>query len=981
MVVAQITQTPARLPGRFLDIPLDGGRVQSISVHTANRRHIIVANQFGGLWKTENGSTNWFLLDGLSTVFAIDVSYAPDGNTVIATLARDNRVDNGGGIWLSRDGGYTWSKPATANPPSSDRIPGRISAYGISYAPDNGNKVYVGTDHGVAVSDDNGSTWSHHMLETTSPISPDKEQNAARSVLALPDDKAIALCRTGIYSTDNGGETWNRIRSGDFTFGAPGGFKNIDVSPLDSDKVFILQDYSNLLLYEVAADSWTTLPLPGGRSRGPFVRVSRSSANASSIDIWVGAGVNLLKATCEDIDSVRSITASTWTALHRAAGLHDDSGYLGLDNDKRPVLYGSDGGLFKPTNAAATTWTLAATGGSGLNSYQITDLAGTNVGPLPSGGYKTSLYFSTQDNGIWASPDGGTTWPNSDCAEGFHIEVRKDAASDSEVIVAYGKVGCGPSGSMFSNANLLNQRAVPDVDTAGATLSNMWQAFFISPNNWVRYRVPPGANTEIWVSQNNGSNWRHIANVALQPWGVFAVSGSAANPTIYAPFRGARTRPDGSERVGLLKLTRVLRIPGAVRPGSLLVRNLVWNYGDRHLIYLPDDGSLGRRATEFDWQAVYGVDPTDPDYIIAPDIHNQVVKVSRDGGVSWHTDSNLTNEVTQGGSLLLYDADPYHMQVTHISFDPYNPDRILVGTREAGVIISEDRGNTWTTIPGSEVMLYVTGFFFKRDGTVMVSSYGMGLWKIDLRLHFIPFPDEYFCGARDPRACLIRWPPDPRILPRPVDWADKDVTVFLNGRINGLVLSGDEIKTISVTPGTTYKRYVGRTRDYRELHIVESAEGEGFGRLKGALAALENGEIIKGIILEENRMVGIISGEEEFTEEAGPDQPYLFITTSVPVAGTPVVGGDGVVHVAATGFIFEPEGDNYAVVSIDERVIDETAEVMKDGSAELKLKIPEQLSFGEHTVQVTQKVGSQEVTARSSFVKAAIDDFEQEVPG
>ena len=46
---------------------------------------------------------------------------------------------------------------------------------------------------------------------------------------------------------------------------------------LDADKVFILQDYTTLFLFEVASGSWTTLALPGGGPRAPFVRVSRSN--------------------------------------------------------------------------------------------------------------------------------------------------------------------------------------------------------------------------------------------------------------------------------------------------------------------------------------------------------------------------------------------------------------------------------------------------------------------------------------------------------------------------------------------------------------------------------------------------------------------------------------------------------------------------------------------------------------------------------
>jgi photosystem II stability/assembly factor-like uncharacterized protein len=956
-------------------------------VKPGNNNHIIVANQFGGLWKTENGGTNWYHIEGLPAVFAVDVAYAADGNTVIATLARDNRRDNGGGIWVSRDAGSNWAKPATANPPTSPRVPDRISAYGISYAPDNPEQVYVGTDYGIAVSADNGRTWSHYMVQDTSPIDTDRMQNSVFSLLALPANKAIALCRNGVFLTADRGETWRNIRPGNFAFSSPLGFKNVDVSPLDSNHVFILQDYSNLLFYELNSSAWTTIPLPGGRSRGPFVRISRSSLGTTSIDIWVGAGVNLLKTTCTGLDAIRRITAADWISLHRAAGLHDDSGYLGLDNTKLPILYGSDGGLFKPTNPEATTWTRAAIDDSGLNSYQITDLAGTNIGPLRPRfrigplrfwyrRYRASLYITTQDNAIWASADDGLTWPNSDCAEGFHVEVRKDAPSNAGVTVAYGKVGCGPSPSMFSDANLENQRAVPDIDVSGAALSNMSQAFLISPGNWIRYRTPARAISEIYLSTNNGLNWRRKASIALAPKGVFAVSGPSTNPTIYAPFQGARTRPDGGERIGLMEFTDVFS-PAVV------------NYDDRDLIYLPNDGSLGLRATEFDWQAVYGVDPMDPGYIIAPDIQNQVVKVTRTGGYDWVTDENLTSAVTGGGQFMLYDQDPYHMQVTHISFDPYYPNRIFVGTRDAGVILSEDGGRTWNVIPGSEGMLYVTGFFIKRDHTVIVSTYGRGLWSIDFNVFLASFPLGFYCSGL---GCLIRLPIDPEILRDPMDWLDKDVSIFLNGRINGLVLSGSQVKEITVTPGSLFRRYVAGHKDFPALNIVESEKGAGFKGLKGCQAALDNGEVITGVIMKAGEIIAILSGTEEFKdpesrrkpkddnsmEDPEAKQPYLFITTSISMPGLPVVGSDGVVTIFATGFRFSAEGEQYANVLLDGEMIAKDAKVSQDGSLEYEFKVSEELAHGQHTVQVIQQADNKELSASSSFVKATIDDFDEE---
>ncbi|MCA9861067.1 MAG: hypothetical protein KC438_15170, partial [Thermomicrobiales bacterium] len=143
----------------------------------------------------------------------------------------------------------------------------------------------------------------------------------------------------------------------------------------------------------------------------------------------------------------------------------------------------------------------------------------------------------------------------------------------------------------------------------------------------------------------------------------------------------------------------------------------------------PNDGSLGLRATEFDWQAVFAVDPRDWLFMIAPDIRNQRMMITRSAGLLWQENTQLTDLVLESGNLLMY-KHPYHMQVTHIGFDPYDGDRILVGTRDAGIMQSVDRGETWSKIAGSERALYVTGFFFQPNSDVIVSTYGRGLFRL-----------------------------------------------------------------------------------------------------------------------------------------------------------------------------------------------------------------------------------------------------------
>jgi hypothetical protein len=84
-------------------------------VNPTNKDYVIIATEFGGLWKTYSGGSAWFHVDSLPSVFVTDVEFGSDGKTVIATVFRDNRTVNGGGIYVSRNQGDTWLRPPTAS--------------------------------------------------------------------------------------------------------------------------------------------------------------------------------------------------------------------------------------------------------------------------------------------------------------------------------------------------------------------------------------------------------------------------------------------------------------------------------------------------------------------------------------------------------------------------------------------------------------------------------------------------------------------------------------------------------------------------------------------------------------------------------------------------------------------------------------------------------------------------------------------------
>lgn len=735
-----LRQTPPAMPEAYENVMADaanGGRVRSIAVNPVDVNNAIIATEFGGMWRTYNAGKTWFRIYSLPAVYVTDVEYGADGKTVVATVFRDNQTQNGGGIYVSHTNGDFWSRPPTGIVPMNNWYGLLASAYSVSHAPDEPGLWYVGTVYGIAVSHDNGATWAHTDLN----LSPGVPTSGAHSVLAFPGGSVLAMTNRGVFRSDDRGSTWRVIVVDDFTAYAPTDDGNVGQGGNKMDRVpdkpwaFLFKEYHHtpddprkgggqLWFYELDTDTKTLLELPQGNSRGPFVRVSRDLLNFGGYRVWMGEGWDgyyVNRRSAADFRGLLSnATWDDWVSFIAEAGIHADMGDLGLDRDGFPAYLGSDGGIFKPRPQAnwweiggAHKWMSAAAPGSGFNSLQISDLGGTNF-HLADGSVRTSLYITTQDNSLYVSLDGGQTWKVGDLGEGFGIEVRPDASAGESAQVAFVSIN---GGILFSDADFTHTRAVPNVDENGNALDSMERPFFVSqqgngPSNWVRLRnLAPNAIRQAYYSNDSGATWHQFATINFASTGELRTVGTVSWLPVFL---------GGTARVGLLPLNTSIA-PGGAPP----------IYDDSDAVSLPGNGSIGRRFTEWDTHAVYGVHATNWAYLIAPDIAANDMKYTYDGGKTWRTSAGLTAEVLKGGALMMWGGKPDLMEVTEIAFDPYQPGRILVGTRDAGIVCTADDGRTWRTVYDSDKINYITAFFFQPSGSVYISSYGHGLWQMN----------------------------------------------------------------------------------------------------------------------------------------------------------------------------------------------------------------------------------------------------------
>jgi uncharacterized repeat protein (TIGR01451 family) len=206
------------------------------------------------------------------------------------------------------------------------------------------------------------------------------------------------------------------------------------------------------------------------------------------------------------------------------------------------------------------------------------------------------------------------------------------------------------------------------------------------------------------------------ASTTLQLVDHIFVSGPPASPTIYQQVRHS----DGN--VGLIKITGVLS-------GTAIITNADSGLGNIGF------WSMGQASWR--WAQVFGVDPNNPNHLMAADDSVNEMMVSTDGGGTWVPDAHLTDLVTGFGQFHFSQTSTTFPGITTeahaIAFDPADGNTILVGTEQAGIMVSTDGGTTWGVIAGSNAIPAVSSFFFDEvQKDVFASSYGRGLWMLDL---------------------------------------------------------------------------------------------------------------------------------------------------------------------------------------------------------------------------------------------------------
>jgi photosystem II stability/assembly factor-like uncharacterized protein len=920
----------------------NGGRANTITVNPTNNDLIIVASETGGLFRSTNRGVTWKHVDGLPEFGTVAVAYVPaDPNVVIATVGEDTRVTNGGGIWRSTDGGVSWTQLPGPTAPAG--VTDRLSAFEISIAPDNGT-IYVGTQYGVSISHDNGATWTH--------VDPFGSGNRRiLSVAAQTSNHVLAGGDAGIRRSGNGGATWLPPTAGS----GPGAIQDIHAlggSPVANDQAYVVNWAKQLFFTEDAGDHWTRIMSAPGGSWGcggiSFVKaIGRTRFRAFPplllrfVDLYVGNRCGLSILTAPQIAGTNNYDyTGAWTATVLD---HSDTRDLAFTNAKVriPLLLGTDGGLHKTANGGIN-WTFTGGGHNGYNALQITEVKGQWITALA----RYDLYFGTQDNNLLASGNLGSTWINPVCCEGFFIESQHRVATAADSKTTF--VTCGACVNLLADPLFTNVVLWPNPTSATGAPKIVRKLFHVQTVDSGPAFLARGSA----VTRNLGATWGQYASFLEDPRDIPKLSDPGFFPVLYQPIR---TGWDVTRGFEINHLARVVKT--FFGGGGFVTYPLMNNFG-----------GLGINPTMFAWYQVFGVDPGNTQHLIAPDVVNEKMMETKDGGDNWTEIPNLTSQITNAGQFQF--RRWIFPQASAVSFSPDDPNIVAVGTWQGGLFISSDRGAMWWRVPGSEAITYITSVDWRTGNNAVISTYGRGLWTVYWGL-IRPLPDfEKLCKL----PCIIL--PIPPIGD-PIERLSHAVLVF-NGLIQGARIAGGALKELFVSPGSSVV-FFSDTRKDMDVKVTESRKRVGFGRAKMPNAPEER--ILVGMTLgargnpigaafSEKPLAMYEPTEEEKTqprEPAGRKQSPIagrpYITLTLPGGSANTVAPDAPIRVSARNF---PRGTSVEIVVDSVRV--ERVTVGERGEFRVVVRAPRE--FGLHNLTVRDAVTGKVIDGANFIVKA-----------